>query len=59
MASLPTPTIPEGLSMDKVVSILKKKNKTLAELQILDKRFKTVKFFSESREKIDLDNFYK
>jgi CRP-like cAMP-binding protein len=45
--------------MDKVVSILKKKNKTLAELQILDKRFKTVKFFSESREKIDLDNFYK
>lgn len=49
----------EDIPDSEVVRILKKKNKSPKDLVMLDVKFEKIKFFSEFRDKIDEESFYR
>lgn len=56
----PTPkTDSDEIAHSDVVHILKKKNKSPKDIEVLDKRFEKIKFFAEFRSKIEPESFQK
>jgi hypothetical protein len=50
----------KGISHDEVVRILKKRHKkTAGDLDLIDEKFDSVKFFQEYKQKLDTENFQK